>query len=1554
MPTSYFFFKNEIKQWFLENINLSKRILDVGPGCGTYSDLLRSMGYKMDAVEIWEPYIKAYNLQDKYDSVFIDDITRFNISDYDFIILGDILEHLAYQEASTLIQSIKSLNKRCLVAVPYLMEQGEYNGNTYETHHQSDLTPEVMKQRYPDLKLLFSNQYYGYYMMNVKTEKAYVLYATESYADTVQGCVDSLRAFSKFPIYVYMLNSDTQIEGATCIHWICDIPELGTKNKFIDRHDKGIYKMLIQRPLIVRNCLAIYAETVAYVDADSVATQYIDNIFNYYPDNCTIPYFVEGTYDYLHIDGRGGADTREDMSKTLEAPACWLFGVDQYVRQRYRQTGFFVAGQNTYKFLGKWYWMCSRPEVMADHETLAPYHEETIANVLLWAWHEFEGLPYIYTNASLDELDNIYNKYEFGKEIRTWFRLPESSQELLFIHGEKNQQIMNKMTEYLINQKKLGTEQALTKVIENYPNYMISINGDVVNIKTGKKLAQRNNQGRLMVELWKNNIKKHYFVYRLLAQAFLPNPENKPQINHIDGIPNVDLNNMEWVTDRENKLHAYRTGLMKQEKFSVNQYSLDGRFITKHESMLAASKSTKIDRKSISLNVSGKYKQAGGYIWKKEEKGKHLKIMYLAPHLSTGGMPQFLLKRIEALKEFTNFETIVVEYQNYSSDYVVQKNKIKAIVNKFYTLGENKLDLFRIIIDNKPDIIHIDEMSERLDSEMVKKLYDPNRTYKLIETCHDISFDPKDKIYHPDAYAFCTPYHLKTFSNLPSYKESIEYPIDADIPWNWVKRSYKDVLGFNQNQTHILNVGLWTPGKNQAEGVLIAKQHPDIEFHFVGNQAPNFKDYWEPLMRDLSPNVHIWGEREDVDTFMKAADIFMFNSTWECNPIVLREAISYGLPIVARNLDQYEDMFTPYIHPIALADLRTMKRGYEIPTDNTSEIFAEKYKEFYLKVNSMKPPIISQNKIKVVQHFVDQPFLEILGESKSNFTVRFYDEKDSLYYENTIKSNHWVRLNRRYFTKWRVVVLKDRKPFYENTLSLKDKRVFISFESESLGDTIAWMPYVLEFQKKHDCHVIVSTFKNFLFKDVYPELEFVEPGSTVLNLYAMYRIGWFYDKDKEPELPNTIPLQKTATNILGLAFQEIKPRVYFDPKKNPTESGYTHTASKYITIATNSTSGCKFWVKGEWQKLVNHLYDKGYKIINVSKEKNTLDHVYTISDTSLENTMNVIYHSEFFIGLSSGLTWLAWAMGTPTVMISNFTEDDHEFTTNCIRITNKDVCHGCWNKAEFKFDKGGWDWCPVHKGTPRQFECHTSITAEMVIAKIHTLIASNLSTEPIDQKDFDWGPMSKENKQTIIKERADNCYQKVFQVEENDIVLDIGASVGTFTCDILGKHPKHVYCVEPSEDEFPTLVKNTIGYPVTPIMKGIASVDGLSANKYLFGEQDWMQAITFSTLCKLYNLKEIDFLKTDCEGGEYDIFNAKNMEFLFDHVKKIVGEFHLRTPELKEKFREFRDHFLTYFVGNREVFVFSIDGQDITWDLWNDHFIEYYGEVIIHMDNRLK
>ena len=446
MPTSYPLYKDSVRNWFLNHVPLDAKILDVGAGCGTYSDLLSGYGYKMDAVEIWKPYIKKYELNKKYGKVYNKNILAIDfvvLDTYDFFILGDVLEHLTAEEGQALMLFLKQNNKKYIVAVPYQMEQGEHEGNTHETHLQPDLTPDIMKQRYPDLELLYGNNFYGYYInKKPKHEKAFVLYADESYLDLVDACCRSIRNHSSLPIYVYVLNSKAKvnIKNTQTIEWQCDVMHLKKRKEYIDREDKQIYKLLIERPKIVAHALEHFAETVAYIDTDSIATDKINSIFDYFDGGSSYPYFTEGIYEYLIVNGRGGAESREDLSGTLEAPACELFSIDQSARSTYRQTGYFVAGQNCLDWLKEWAWMCQHPAIMRNNAWYASFNEETLANCLLWKYKQNKGLPYCYINGLHDKLE--YKNHEYF--IKEWQKVP-LEQNHLFYHGEKD---INKLNQF--------------------------------------------------------------------------------------------------------------------------------------------------------------------------------------------------------------------------------------------------------------------------------------------------------------------------------------------------------------------------------------------------------------------------------------------------------------------------------------------------------------------------------------------------------------------------------------------------------------------------------------------------------------------------------------------------------------------------------------------------------------------------------------------------------------------------------------------------------------------------------------------------------------------------------------------------------------------------------------------------------------------------------------------------------------------------------------------------------------------------------------------------
>lgn len=537
------------------------------------------------------------------------------------------------------------------------------------------------------------------------------------------------------------------------------------------------------------------------------------------------------------------------------------------------------------------------------------------------------------------------------------------------------------------------------------------------------------------------------------------------------------------------------------------------------------------------------------------------KLLFIAPHLSTGGMPQFVLKQIEILKD--EYEISIIEWENVTGGvFVVQRNAIENILeNNFYTISQNKTEVLSIISDIEPDIVHFHEIPETfMERSILDKIYSEDRKYHIVVTTHSSLTDPSNIKYTADRFILVSEWSKDIFDTF--FKGEIEcevweYPIEK---YEYDKDYAKDELGWDKDYKHVLNVGLFTKGKNQGELFELAKElkREKVIFHFVGNQAVNFKDYWGPIMESIPSNCIVHGERNDVYKFYKAADLFYFTSNFELNPLAVKEALGYGLPTFIKRLHTYKNM---------------------------------------------------------------------------------YDEK--------------------------------------------------------------------------------------------------------------------------------------------------------------------------VIYITNDS--------------------------NINK-KNMLD---SLSNVKLRRDFSGFYWGE---------------------------EEPHE-----------------------------------------------------------------------SFKDFI-------TKETLI----DRIYEKVLNIEEGDVVVDIVASIGPFTYSILDKNPKHVYCLEPDNKEYETLLKNVEGESVTCIMAGISTIDKKIENsEYSFAKGGDMNTITLRTFFEINNLEKIDFLKTDCEGGEYSIFVEENYD-LISKIRKISGEWHLGA-ELKEHFRKFRDE---YLINHKNFEVYSVDGVNIKWDLYNEHFLDYYTEVIIHIDNR--
>ena len=192
------------------------------------------------------------------------------------------------------------------------------------------------------------------------------------------------------------------------------------------------------------------------------------------------------------------------------------------------------------------------------------------------------------------------------------------------------------------------------------------------------------------------------------------------------------------------------------------------------------------------------------------------------------------------------------------------------------------------------------------------------------------------------------------------------------------------------------------------------------------------------------------------------------------------------------------------------------------------------------------------------------------------------------------------------------------------------------------------------------------------------------------------------------------PLQQTATDILGLPFKEVTPLIDTKPQS-------TNIPGKYVTLSLQSTAQAKYWnYKGGWQQVVDFLNSQGYKVVCIDKHatfgvegcmNNIPQNTINKTGCNFDEAISYIKGAEFHLGISSGLSWLSWALGTHVVMVSSFSKPLCEFTTNITRIYTDTPYSGFFNTVEHKFDGSNWHWNPfLTLSTPEEWHDFETIT----------------------------------------------------------------------------------------------------------------------------------------------------------------------------------------------------------------------------------------------------
>ena len=344
------------------------------------------------------------------------------------------------------------------------------------------------------------------------------------------------------------------------------------------------------------------------------------------------------------------------------------------------------------------------------------------------------------------------------------------------------------------------------------------------------------------------------------------------------------------------------------------------------------------------------------------------KLLIIAPHLSTGGCPQVIVNKIELLKD--TYQIKCVEYSNIADAFRVQKDRIINLIGSenLIILSHDKEQVLMSLIDNfQPDFISMEEIPEFfLDEKITKRIYSNDRKYIITETTHDSSFPVERKRWFPDKFIFVSAFSAFKYSSYDIPYEIVEYPVDFKAA---KKRELQNKLHFDPSYKHVVNVGLFTPRKNQAYIFELAKHLLDykIVFHFLGNLAGNFKDYWEPLIMSKPSNCMVWGERSDVYDFLEASDLFLFTSKGdknnkELNPIAIKEALEYKIPMMMYNLDVYCGKYDKYENITYLTgdidtDINNLKKILNMDSmqEKFSLSFEESQNKIFINYNGNEP-----------------------------------------------------------------------------------------------------------------------------------------------------------------------------------------------------------------------------------------------------------------------------------------------------------------------------------------------------------------------------------------------------------------------------------------------------------------------------------------------------------------------------------------------------------------------------------------------------------------------
>ena len=350
---------------------------------------------------------------------------------------------------------------------------------------------------------------------------------------------------------------------------------------------------------------------------------------------------------------------------------------------------------------------------------------------------------------------------------------------------------------------------------------------------------------------------------------------------------------------------------------------------------------------------------------------------------------------------------------------------------------------------------------------------------------------------------------------------------------------------------------------------------------------------------------------------------------------------------------------------------------------------------------------------------------------EGNFHVQISDaDSDLVFFDKDISDVRLTSLEK-YFIRWQVEIFREGAKIFSHVFNAEGKQVLIHFPKIGMGDIISMLPYVEEFRRQNKCAVSVKIpeYLREFAAYLYPKLNLVDEinldGYAAFNLFMPVNVLPVWSVDYR-----NYPLGKIAGVALG--FNEVARKPKFKPTAPPV------TSDDYVCIGVQASQVEKCWLYPDgWNIVIDYLKRLGYRVFCIDRDKENSNGKIKIvmpegaedftGDLPIMDRANMLCHAKFFIGLSSGLSWLADAVDCPTILISGFSQDWAEFYTP-YRVANRMVCNGCFNDRRVSFVK---NTCPYQKNTWRELECQKNISPRQVIDAVENLIIDKKLTPPI-------------------------------------------------------------------------------------------------------------------------------------------------------------------------------------------------------------------------------